>query len=292
MQLIMVLGYLGSGKTTFITQALKSNLGKTAIIVNDFGNKDVDGSIIEDKGGVVKKIFDGSIFCTCKSDKFVEAMLEVIKTRPDTIIVEASGLANPYTMLRELELIEKKGNTKLNLNVFCLVDVSNFEKILPICHAITVQVASSDVIILNKTDLVDPSTVVRVEKLVKEITNGLVIKTTNSKIESYFGYPIVEKKLPKLIEDITLQKLLLKVRLCSKKQLDEVCQKINTISNRVKGIVTLDSGNYIYEYIDGKSKVTKTNQEGSYLVVLSCLKASLKESVKDIISEYDFLEIQ
>ena len=292
MQLIMVLGYLGSGKTTFITKALKSDLGKCAIIVNDFGKLDVDGTIIEDNGGVVKKIFDGSIFCSCKSDMFVAAMLEVIKAKPDTIIVEASGLANPYTMLRELELIETKGNVKLDVNVFCLVDVANFETILPICHAIPVQVASSDVVLLNKIDLVDKTTVCRVEKLVKEISNAKIIKTTNSNIDKYFGYEVVEKVLPKLIEDVTLQKLLLNVKPCTREQLDIVSKELSKISSRVKGIINLEDGTFIYEYIDGKSKLTKTDKDGSYLVVLSCFKKSLKEEVKKVISDFNFLEIQ
>lgn len=292
MNLIMVLGYLGSGKTTFITNALRQLSGqKNAVIVNDFAKKDVDGVILDNKGFQIKKIFDGSIFCACKSDMFAESMLDLIKTKPDNIIVEASGLANPYTMLRELNLIQDKGKTQFKTNVFCLVDTGNFEKILSVLHAVKIQIASSDVVVLNKIDLTDDVTTFRVQKLIEENTNAEIVKTQNAILDKYFDYPIVKKTMPQLIEDLTLQKLVLTVDNCTRQDIDDVCAKLSLVSSRIKGVLTIDGQNYIYEYVDGKSKVKETKTKDGFLAVLSCFKRSLKNDVKEIIKPYDFIKL-
>ena len=252
----------------------------------------MDGAILSSHEELIKKIYDGSIFCSCKSDKFVEAMLEVIKAKPDNIIVEASGLANPYTMLREINLIESKGNVKFKINVFCLVDPKSFEMMLSTCHAIKIQVAESDVVILNKIDLSDEITISRVEHLLTEMSHGLIIKTTNSVLETYVDYPEVEKGKTTLIEDLVTQKVCLKIGLCDLGVLDEACKKLSEVSHRIKGIVKLDGKKYVYEYVDGRSKLKDTeSQDDNFLIVLSCMKAPLKKNVKEIIKDYYFLEI-
>lgn len=293
MKLIMVLGYLGSGKTTFVSNALDYFKNeKNALIVNDFGQRDVDGMLLGSKS-IVRKVYDGSIFCSCRSDQFVEAMLETVKDNPDNIIVEASGLANPYTMLRELNLIETKGNVKFDVNVFCLVDCTTFEKMLSVCHAVKVQIASSDVILINKTDLVDSDTVTRIEQIVQENASAKIVRTKDAKIEKYFGYPIVKKKLPALIEDLLVQKVLVNVGLCSLEQLDEASKALSKFCHRIKGIVKIDNQNYMYEYVNGTSKTKVIEGESeSFLVLLSCMKSSLIKSVKEVIEEYKFLSYE
>ena len=95
---LFVLGYLGSGKTTFVKNFLSEHPGKNAVLVNDFGAEDVDGLLLSGSAVRVESIFGGSVFCSCRSEKFVESMLSLADGAFDRILVETSGFYNPYQM--------------------------------------------------------------------------------------------------------------------------------------------------------------------------------------------------
>src|SRR5574344_2937527 len=99
---LLLTGYLGSGKTTLVNRILSNRRGiKFAVIVNDLGEVNIDASLIE-KGGVVGKKDDslvalqnGCICCTLKMD-LVEQIDEILKMeRFDYIVIEASGICEP-----------------------------------------------------------------------------------------------------------------------------------------------------------------------------------------------------
>ena len=99
---LLLTGYLGSGKTTLVNRILTNSKGiKFAVIVNDLGEVNIDASLIE-KGGIVGKKDDslvalqnGCICCTLKMD-LVEQICEITRTgRFDYIVIEASGICEP-----------------------------------------------------------------------------------------------------------------------------------------------------------------------------------------------------
>ena len=103
-----VLGYLGSGKTTFVRDFLSRRGGRNAVLVNDFGAEDVDGVLLTGSAEKVESIFDGSVFCSCRSEHFVEAMPRLSQEKFDTILVETSGLANPFQMRKLFSYINDR----------------------------------------------------------------------------------------------------------------------------------------------------------------------------------------
>lgn len=162
-------GFLGSGKTTLLKKMLNNfEEQKVAIIMNEFGKHDVDGILIADESINLKTVHNGSIFCSCKSDKFVEAMLILIKEEPDVIIVESSGLANPATMPKILETVKKLAGDQLSLaGSIGIFDATNIYKLIQTAYMTKQQIATSSVIILNKIDL---ATEEQIEKSIKAIT--------------------------------------------------------------------------------------------------------------------------
>lgn len=99
---LLLTGYLGSGKTTLVNNILMNKRGiKFAVIVNDIGEVNIDASLIE-KGGVVTEEDDslvalqnGCICCTLKMN-LVEQLVDIQKTgRFDYIVIEASGICEP-----------------------------------------------------------------------------------------------------------------------------------------------------------------------------------------------------
>lgn len=99
---LLLTGYLGSGKTTLVNKILSNNKGiKFAVIVNDIGEVNIDADLIE-KGGVVDQQDDslvalqnGCICCTLKMD-LVKQLSDIVKqNRFDYIVIEASGICEP-----------------------------------------------------------------------------------------------------------------------------------------------------------------------------------------------------
>ena len=99
---LLLTGYLGSGKTTLVNRILANKKGiKFAVIVNDIGEVNIDADLIQ-QGGVVNKKDDslvalqnGCICCTLKMD-LVEQIREIIEMgRFDYIVIEASGICEP-----------------------------------------------------------------------------------------------------------------------------------------------------------------------------------------------------
>ena len=96
---LLLTGYLGSGKTTLVNRILANRKGiKFAVIVNDIGEVNIDADLIE-KDGVVGKRDDslvalqnGCICCTLKMD-LVEQLRDIVSMKKfDYIVIEASGI--------------------------------------------------------------------------------------------------------------------------------------------------------------------------------------------------------
>ena len=113
---LLLTGYLGSGKTTLVNKILANKKGiKFAVIVNDIGEVNIDADLIQ-QGGVVNKKDDslvalqnGCICCTLKMD-LVEQIREIIEMgRFDYIVIEASGICEPAPIAQTICSIHSKG---------------------------------------------------------------------------------------------------------------------------------------------------------------------------------------
>ena len=99
MELILLTGFLGSGKTTLLQQLLREYEDKKiGVIVNDFGKINVDAKLVSSSGIQMAELANGSIFCACIKDKFVDSLIEMSQRDLDYLFIEASGLADPSNM--------------------------------------------------------------------------------------------------------------------------------------------------------------------------------------------------
>ena len=79
MKIIMITGFLGSGKTTLM-QNILCEYGKSmkaGVIVNDFGKENIDAKLLGEEGIALSELSNGSIFCACIKDKFVDSLIEM-----------------------------------------------------------------------------------------------------------------------------------------------------------------------------------------------------------------------
>lgn len=157
--IILVTGFLGSGKTTFLNRLIEFyKTERIALIINDFGKISVDGILLsqhKDFNGTSKiyEITNGSIFCSCLSAELVKALKFFAKKELKTVIIEASGLSDPSTFGKILSEHNLDKFYKMQ-NAVCLIDSTNVLKLFDKIVAIEKQIHTSNIILINKTDLV------------------------------------------------------------------------------------------------------------------------------------------
>ena len=173
-------GYLGAGKTTLLNRILSEEHGKRyAVIVNEFGEVNIDNDLIVESDEEIYEMNNGCVCCTVRGD-LVRAVEGLVK-RPggfDGILVETTGLADPapvaQTFFMDEEIAER---AKLDA-VVTVADAKHLLLRLEDSLEAEDQVAFADVIILNKTDLVEPEELESVERTIRSINPTAIIHKT------------------------------------------------------------------------------------------------------------------
>jgi G3E family GTPase len=164
----IVTGFLGSGKTTLINHLLSiGGLGRVAALVNDFGAINIDAALVASVAQDVIQLSNGCICCTINSDLFAAAE-RVLELEPsvDRIVVETTGLADPLPV--GLTFLQTKLSERTNLDaLITVVDCSNFSLDLFKVDAAMAQIVHGDIIVFNKTDLVDTAAIEGLEARIK-----------------------------------------------------------------------------------------------------------------------------
>ncbi|GAA0154158.1 hypothetical protein LIER_12222 [Lithospermum erythrorhizon] len=177
----VITGFLGSGKTTLLNHILTSQHGKRiAVIENEFGEVDIDGSLVASHSSSNEEIVmvnNGCLCCTVRGD-LVKMLLELVKKRRDKfdhIVIETTGLAKPGPVIETFctdELVSR--HVKLD-GVVTLVDckhaMQHLNEVKPrfIVNEAVEQVAYADRIILNKIDLVNDDEIKALTHKIKHI---------------------------------------------------------------------------------------------------------------------------
>lgn len=167
-EVFLITGFLGSGKTTFLNRVIASfpRDRKLMILMNEFGEVGVDGTLIEGEDLDILEISKGSIFCVCVKTDFIRGMHEIAqKIQPDVLLIESTGVANPTDLKRDLKLPFFQERFHL-AEQFCIVDAANFEEAYETFSSVEKQIASSSAFIINKTDLASPGQIARVKELI------------------------------------------------------------------------------------------------------------------------------
>lgn len=180
----IITGFLGSGKTTLLNHILTNQQGlKTAVLVNEFGEIGIDNELVVSTGENMVELNNGCICCTINND-LVDAVYKVLEREEklDYLVVETTGLADPLPVALTFLGTELRDLTRLD-SIITVVDAANYSLDLFNSEAAYSQIAYGDVIVLNKTDLVDEATLNELEKKIEEVKEGArIIRTTRSQV--------------------------------------------------------------------------------------------------------------
>lgn len=173
-QSFIITGFLGVGKTTMLTNTVKKHFSdkKVAIVVNEFGDIGIDGNILSNVYSEVLEISEGCICCQL-AEEFESGVIEIInKYNPEIIFVETSGASEPFPIFLSLQ------NLGISVEgVICVVDSKNLDSYKENSTA-KYQIGGSNILVLNKTDLVSDEELEAVRKEVIHIKDEYNIKNT------------------------------------------------------------------------------------------------------------------
>lgn len=156
--LYVLTGFLGSGKTTVLLKILSALKGcRVGVLQNEFGKTSIDGEILRDDDIKMVELNRGSIFCSCLKLSFVEAMAELAKEDLQYLFVESSGWGDPSNVQELLGAIEVLAPGRYQFKgMICLVDALNFEDQLADMESVERQLKHCHLATITKVDLVEP----------------------------------------------------------------------------------------------------------------------------------------
>jgi len=178
--IILVTGFLGSGKTTFINWLLAKNPElKISVILNEFGNTQLESQFIKYHTENIVELANGCMCCLAKSD-IPRVIRYILEHSPQTeyILIEASGLSDPDPVRESLQTPPVSNSTYLE-NTVCIIDTLNFENMSVQNQIIFSQVADADLIILSKLTEAGVEKVKAVESRLNGLTPDIrILKLT------------------------------------------------------------------------------------------------------------------
>ncbi|MEG3839861.1 GTP-binding protein, partial [Microcoleus sp. herbarium14] len=180
----IITGFLGSGKTTLLNHILTNQQGlKTAVLVNEFGEIGIDNELIVTSDDNMVELNNGCICCTINED-LVNAVYKVLERQEklDYLVVETTGLADPLPVALTFLSTELRDMTRLD-SIVTVVDAANYSLDLFNSEAAYSQIAYGDIIILNKTDLVEEADLDLLEVKIRDIKEGArILRSVKSQV--------------------------------------------------------------------------------------------------------------
>ncbi|OMF68557.1 GTPase [Paenibacillus peoriae] len=190
--IVVLSGFLGSGKTTLLQHALayyKEKGLKPAILMNELGDVNLDGSLVNGQAPM-KEMLSGCICCTIRGDLGVELMNLADEYKPDVIIVECTGVANPMEIVDAVtdasiysSMILQSVITVIDAHQF--LDFASGNERSKSLRLMQDQLRCASKLIINKTDLLAAGELQKVQALVKELNPyALTVSTQRSDVDA------------------------------------------------------------------------------------------------------------
>lgn len=208
-------GFLGAGKTTLLNHVLHNKEGlKVAVIVNDMSEVNIDADLVKNENVLSRteeklvEMSNGCICCTLREDLMVEVERLALENRFDYLLIESTGISEPIPVAQTFTFVDEENDVDLSRfsyvdTMVTVVDSFNFFKDFgspellmdrgmtdidgddrAIVNLLTDQIEFANVIILNKTDLVDPEHLGLLKAAINKLNpSAKIIESSYSKVD-------------------------------------------------------------------------------------------------------------
>ena len=181
----VISGFLGAGKTTLLKRILswESDLSETVVIVNEFGDVGIDGSLLKNAGSDVVELTGGCICCTMKVDLY-QTLKEIRQEfNPRQIFIESTGVADPTTITGTFADAELSEHMEV-ARVITVLDIELWEGREYFGPIFFNQLQQADLILLNKIDIVEENKIPQfLEEIHGTVPDAQVVPTIHCKVD-------------------------------------------------------------------------------------------------------------
>jgi len=190
----VLVGFLGAGKTTLLNHILSQNHGrKIAIIVNEFGEINIDAKLVRHTTERMIQMSNGCICCTLRDDLLQE--LQTLSQTPELeyILIESTGIGEPLPIAQTFYMGGLEEHVRLD-SIITVVDAFNFWDVYhsegerldengatfiePLAPLLVDQLEFTNIVLLNKSDLTDEENLVDLETFVQKLNPDAKIHRT------------------------------------------------------------------------------------------------------------------
>lgn len=274
---ILIAGFLGAGKTTLLCHILKwpGDLSKTALLVNEFGRVGIDGDLLEGFQTPMVELTNGCICCSIQGD-MLKAIKEILDGfHPERLLIEATGVADPFDILRFLSTSTVSPRLSPP-KVVTVLDADLWEGREYFGPLFFNQIKAADLLLFNKVDLLPEAQIPKYLRDIREINADCsIIPTYHCRVDpAVLWTPVIEHlqepaiHLPHFHEHGSANELGY-VAFAFEEQgpfMDECFRRfiegLPLKLYRVKGFALLNDKRFFLNHVGGKSEWTELDQLG------------------------------
>jgi len=253
MKILLVSGFLGAGKTTFIKEMAKNINLEFVVLENEYADIGIDGDFLDEKNLNVWEMSEGCICCSMKGD-FKSSIKKIYsEINPEYLVIEPTGVGMLSSIIENIR--EINNNDIEILSPLTLIDITSFNEYLETFNNFFIDnLKNTGKVILTKLENYNPFDIENIKNEISKINNNLEIITDDYRTFSkeWFG-EILNKNIDnKIIDKNFSLKTHINLRTFSKeninlKTMDELGLLLNRLVNgdfgkiyRAKGIVKID----------------------------------------------------
>ena len=253
MKILLVSGFLGAGKTTFIKEMAKNINLEFVVLENEYADIGIDGDFLDEKNLNVWEMSEGCICCSMKGD-FKSSIKKIyFEINPEYLVIEPTGVGMLSSIIENIR--EINNNDIEILSPLTLIDITSFNEYLETFNNFFIDnLKNTGKVILTKLENYNPFDIENIKNEIFKINNNLEIITDDYRTFSkeWFG-EILNKNIDnKIIDKNFSLKTHINLRTFSKeninlKTMDELGLLLNRLVNgdfgkiyRAKGIVKVD----------------------------------------------------
>ena len=253
MKILLVSGFLGAGKTTFIKEMAKNINLEFVVLENEYADIGIDGDFLDEKNLNVWEMSEGCICCSMKGD-FKSSIRKIyFEINPEYLVIEPTWVGMLSSIIENIR--EINNNDIEILSPLTLIDITSFNEYLETFNNFFIDnLKNTGKVILTKLENYNPFDIENIKNEISKINNNLVIITDDYRTfpKEWFG-EILNKNIDnKIIDKNFSLKTHINLRTFSKeninlKTMDELGLLLNRLVNgdfgkiyRAKGIVKID----------------------------------------------------
>jgi G3E family GTPase len=250
----LVTGPLGSGKTTLLRHILATQGERIAIVMNEFGEIAIDTKVIEGKDVRIAELGGGCVCCSLLGE-FEAAVNEIIqKIAPERIVVETTGLAEPEGLVFNIQ--EALPQCRLD-GVVSIIDADMLIRFPEIGHTTRLQIEGADILLLNKTDLVEAAHIEPLETKLREMNpTAAIIRAERCQVDPQILFGIGhDKKVVRPdhrhhpeFESFSFTS----DRIFSRNCFEAFANRLPVSVVRAKGFIRFASGGQLFNFVAGR----------------------------------------